>query len=62
MKRSPGKNICATCKHFKFKYRPGSHGQAYCEYLEMWFPGQFGWAHGDGTLPPGERTCENWKG
>ena len=47
--------MCYTCKHYNLKRG------AYCDHYNKPFSEPFAWAEDDTKLPPGLRTCREWK-
>lgn len=59
----PKDRICAFCRSFEVLVLPkdGLPNGPVCRFWNQPFPNTRGWARGDGSTPPGERTCDNWK-
>jgi hypothetical protein len=53
--------ICAHCEFYQIHIPgPGIHGGPYCDRIKKYHPNPKGWAAGDGSKKPGERTCRCW--
>ena len=61
--RKPVEPLCCYCRHFHVHVTGGENGNRgpYCGFWDKYFPNPRGFLDGDGSRPPGERSCDNWE-